>query len=99
MRIKLEFPDVRFSQTSLDGIGGHVRWLQVKIDGKPFCVWKHVYKIPEFLSDSQKDYYDQQLVEMMESILGNILKEACLAIGDRRIDPGSKITFKLEGVE
>lgn len=82
MRIKLELEDFRFATTygQMD-----VRWLVVRVGGKPFSVCRELE--PRFIrSDASTEWLDRHLIKKMEIMLGQILTDACAAI-----PPGTEI--------
>lgn len=95
MRIKLEYDDGPvFGLTThpLPGVEETLRYLMVRIDGKPFSVWRTMDPYEQLCfctPEQQKDYLqavDNALVAAMEKMFEKILTEACAAIA-----PGTEL--------
>ena len=89
MKIKLELDDFRFC-TTRDITIGEIRWLVVRIDGKPFAV-SRVMNPKVFRSKEEDEFFDRSLIELMEMMLRKVFVDACAAV------PVGKNLLEVEG--
>jgi hypothetical protein len=83
MRLRLEFEDVVAFSTISGGPLGDYRALMVKINGKPFSVWRTLDVANWYLLRDDKHYVeeiDKALVAAMERMLEKVFMDACAAI-------------------
>jgi hypothetical protein len=90
MRIKLDLEDFKF--VDLWGpMNLKHRALVVHVEGRPFSVFRSITPDEMFRSSpEQMEYVDRYLVQQMEVMLAQIMREACAAIPD-----GTKILPKV----
>jgi hypothetical protein len=83
IRIKLELERDEFKFATTTWEGGSIRWLVVNIDGKPFAVRREMVNY-EFYRDSKgwSEAVDRLLIDQMEIMIANILKDKAHAIPD-----------------
>lgn len=83
MRVKLELQGDEFKFATTTWEGGIIRWLVINIDGKPFTVRREMVNY-EFYRDSKAwaEAVDCELVQQMEIMIANILKDKAHAIPD-----------------
>jgi hypothetical protein len=81
MRIRLDFDDGPVFST-VRWLGGRHRALVVKINGKPFSVWRTLEDYEQYRGEDYMRAVDDALIAAMEQMFTNIFMDACAAIPD-----------------
>jgi hypothetical protein len=82
MRIRLEYDDGPVFSTVKMPIAGDYRALLVRINGKPFSVWRTLDVAARFIGDEKRymEEVDRLLVAAMERMFEKVFMDACAAI-------------------
>ena len=79
MKIQLELEDFRFATTNWER--GDIRWLLIKIGGKQFSVRREIEAGFDWGDEQQRNaQIDKYLIQEMQIMLAQILRNACAAI-------------------